>query len=443
MEPRRCLLVLISLFSFSVAAEDFADKPKNVIMMIADGWGYTHLDALHCYKDGTCLRTIYKDFSQLAMSTYSLNRKEYDSERAWADFEYVLQNPTDSSAAATALSTGVLTDNGKVGVDHEGGVLYHIIERAESIGKSTGIVTSVRLSCGTPAGFVAHVMQRNDYVDIGRYMILESGLEVIMGAGHPLYDNEGRVVPENELTPEHFMYVGGKEVWESVLAGTAGNNEARNKKAWTLLESREEFQALAASAEPPECVLGIPQVAETLQQRRSGNAEAVPYEVPLIQSVPTLSEMSLAALNVLDRNDTGFFLMIEGGAIDWASHSNQSGRVIEELMDFESAIESVVAWVENNSSWSDTLLIVTGDHECGYLTGPGSNPTWEPIVNNGKGNMPGMEWHSKGHTNSLIPLYFRGVGADTIMSLAHDTDIVRGQYIANSEVGKTLHDLWK
>ncbi len=83
--------------------------------------------------------------------------------------------------------------------------------------------------------------------------------------------------------------------------------------------------------------------------------------------------------------------MVEGGAVDWAAHANQSGRVIEEEIDFNHSVEAVVEWVEKNSNWGETLVIVTGDHETGYLTGPGSDPAWMPLVNNGAGYLPGME----------------------------------------------------
>jgi alkaline phosphatase len=118
--------------------------------------------------------------------------------------------------------------------------------------------------------------------------------------------------------------------------------------------------------------------------------------------------MTKAALNVLDDDPDGLFLMVEGGAVDWAGHTNQSGRVIEEQIDFNNAVEAAVAWVNANSNWGETLLIVTGDHETGYLTGPGSDPTWEPLVNNGASNLPGMEWHSGSHTNQLIPFFAKG-----------------------------------
>jgi alkaline phosphatase len=76
--------------------------------------------------------------------------------------------------------------------------------------------------------------------------------------------------------------------------------------------------------------------------------------------------------------------------------------MIEGLIDFERSVEAVVDSVKANSNWGETLLIVTADHETGYLNGPGSDPTWEPIGNNGAGVLSDMDWYSVDHTNSLV-----------------------------------------
>jgi alkaline phosphatase len=158
----------------------------------------------------------------------------------------------------------------------------------------------------------------------------------------------------------------------------------------------------------------------------------------MMETVPTLAEMAAAALNVLDDDSDGMLLMIEGGAIDWASHGNQSGRMIEELIGFELAVETVVDWIRKNSNWGETLLIVTGDHETGYLNGPYSNPAWKPVVNNGSGHLPGMEWYSSSHTNSLIVVSAKGDAARMLREYADEADPVRGPYIDNSELGQVI-----
>ncbi len=94
-----------------------------------------------------------------------------------------------------------------------------------------------------------------------------------------------------------------------------------------------------------------------------------------------------------------------------------SSRLIEEQISFDQAVSAVVDWVNANSNWGETLLIVTGDHETGYLWGPGSNPTWEPLVNNGADMMPGMAFNSGNHTNSLVHLYAKGDDARLFNSI--------------------------
>jgi len=184
-----------------------------------------------------------------------------------------------------------------------------------------------------------------------------------------------------------------------------------------------------------------------LQQARSGDENAAPYEAPLLKTVPDLREMAAAAINVLDDDPDGFFLMIEGGAVDWAGHDNQIGRMIEEEVDFSKTVDTVIAWIEQNSSWDETLLIVTGDHETGYLTGPGSGKKenapdlWNPIVNKGVFAVPEAQWNSGSHTNSLIPFFAKGPGAELYEQAAKNTDPTRGKYIDNIDVPKTIFKL--
>ena len=111
---------------------------------------------------------------------------------------------------------------------------------------------------------------------------------------------------------------------------------------------------------------------------------------------------------------------------------------IEEALDFERAVEAVVDWVKENSNWGETVLIITADHETGYLTGPGSDPTWEPIVNNGAGNLPGMEWHSGDHTNSLVGLSAKGDAARLFNRYEEGDDPVRGRYLDNTNIAHVV-----
>ncbi len=427
------------IFYSCAFAEEKEHAPQNVIVLIADGWGYNHVDAASCYQNGKTGTQVYEYFpTRLAMSTYMYNGS-YDPARAWGDFNYVNKGTTDSAAAATSMSTGKKTYEGAIGVDINGDPIDHIIEIFERLGKSTGVVTSVEWSHATPAGFVAHNPSRKNFADIASEMIDKSAVDVIMGCGHPWYNADGN----RKGSPNTFKYVGGKTTWNNLVAGIAGGDADGDGSddPWTLIQTRAEFLALASGA-TPDRVVGVAQVYKTLQQGRSGDGHAAPYDVAQIQSVPTLEEMTRAALNVLDNDPDGFFLMVEGGAVDRAGHDNQSGRVIEEEIDFNRSVEAVVEWVRKNSNWDDTLVIVTGDHETGYLTGPGSNPGWNPLVNNGAARLPGMEWHSEGHTNQLIPFYAKGRGADLFKKKAKGSDPVRGSYLDNVEIAEVLFYLF-
>jgi alkaline phosphatase len=415
----------------------------NVIVMISDGRGFEHNQAVSFYEYGKAARQVYAHFpASYAMSTYMGYAEDdpcyglgYDPAAAWSSFDYVTACYTDSAAAATTMSTGAKTFYGAIGVDLDKQPLLHSLEKAEDLGKATGVVTSVEWTHATPAGFVAHNISRNNYAAIGAEMVYDSAVDVIMGAGHPWYDADGAYLD----TPSTFKYVGGAPTWDDLVAGTAGGDADGDGVAdpWLLIQERAEFQALMTGP-TPDRVLGTAQVYQTLQSNRGGDADADPYVVPLIETVPTLEEMTRAALNILDDDPDGLFLMIEGGAVDWASHGNNSGRMIEEQIDFDNAVRAVMDWVKANSNWGETLLVVTGDHETGYLTGPGSDPLWTPIVNNGAGNLPGMQWNSGHHTNSLIPLFAKGDAARMFKRYADEYDPVRGRYLDNTELADVL-----
>ncbi len=391
-------------------------NPKNIIVMISDGAGYAQFAAGCMFEHGEAADPMYESFPvQIAMSTWAAGGS-YDPAQAADDFDYVKKGATDSAAAGTAMATGTKTYSGAIGVDEDREPLMNATEAAEAAGKASGVVTSVQLAHATPATYVAHNESRNNYEAIAREMILDSAVDVIMGAGHPARDNDSKPIEEGD---RDYAMVGGADTWAALQAGTAGGDADGDGQPdpWTLVESLENFEALA-SGDAPDRVIGVAPVASTLQHRRSGDGEAGAYEVPLTEGVPSLALMTRGALNVLDNDPDGFFLMVEGGAVDWAGHGNQCGRLIEEQIDFNRAVAAVVEWVEAESSWDDTLVIVTADHETGYLTGPDAEQYCDGPVCEGVGVMPSVEWHSGGHTNQLVPFYARGAGADYFEEVA-------------------------
>lgn len=437
-------LISILIISFLVIGCDIKEpklslnirkkKSKNIILMIADGCGYNHIVSTDYYTDGEFDSQIYEKFPiSFPVCTSPAQSGEfnskvglswengYNSGKTYSDSLWRTIGVTGSGAAATAIASGRKTYNASIGMDIYFKPLKSIAEKAKELGKSAGLVTTVPFSHATPAAFVAHNVLRKNYEAIAQDMIA-SNMDIIFGCGNPNYDNNGK-----KVKVPNFDYVGGEKYWNRFLTG---KNYGRK-----LISSKEDFVNLISN--PTETrLLGLPEVYSTLQEDRDGDKLASPFAIPLTDNIPNLSELSLSALNCLNLNERGFFLMIEGGAIDWASHSNYKGRMIEEQNDFNKAVKSVIDWIEKYSSWDETLLIITADHETGYLTG--TNGYNSEIVSNGIGQMPNMQFNSTHHTNVLVPLYSKGNGSELFDDYADEIDSLRGYYIQNSEIGQVM-----
>ncbi|QCB27427.1 alkaline phosphatase [Corynebacterium endometrii] len=443
-------LVATSLVA-GMAAPAYAQEsnaPKNIIYMVGDGMGYGHIAYNNIYETGQSKYTVdgefgavteqpgesvqtFEDFNRLSMTTFP-NGGSYDPEAAWGSHTYVDEGATDSAAAGTAMATGMKVQNGTLGVSAYGHAMENTSERAIAQGKAAGVVSSVQFFHATPAAWSAHNKNRNNYTEIANE-IIKSDLSVVMGAGHPEYDDSN----VKRDTPDYSAL--SQADFESLKNGSAG---------WQYVEAKESFEALAnGDVEADKKYFGLAPVSTTLQQARAGAAEA-PYSDPR-NDVTDLATMTKGALNVLGQDEDGFHVMIEGGAIDWTGHANDSAREIEEVQDFNAAVDAAVAWVEENSSWDETLLIVTADHETGYLSGAeergeGGEGVRFNAMNGEKGIIPeGHDWYSGDHTNQVVPFFFKGAGSEDIKAKVTGTDPVRGDYIDNTTVAKlTLEDWW-
>jgi len=462
-------------FPLVLAALSLAASPalaaKNIILFIADGSGFNSWRAASMYEgkwDAARQRTtqVYDEprWVQYACTTYPLNLSKrptgkleqdpalrYDPAKAWdpsplskpgegafAGYAYLKQGATDSAAAATAMATGEKTYNNAINwsVVDQPFSGRTIAEIAKARGRAVGVVSSVPWSHATPAGLGgAHNAERDQYREIANEMLDAPYLDVIMGAGNPDFDDNGQPAKKKA------DYVGGPETWEQLKQG-------KHPKGWRLIQGKDEFEALAATP-PPNLfkLLGVPQVNSTLHQARGKyHKDDTPFSQPLNANVPTLTTMTKAALNTLARGPNGFFLMVEGGAVDWANHANQSARAIEEQVDFHHAIQAVVDWVEKHSDWDETLVICTADHETGLVWGKQSGTVaFDPVVDRGKGKVPDLRYHSSSHTNSLVPLVARGAGAEQFAKLVRGVDAVAGkhwgfsgQFVDNTDVFKVM-----
>ena len=469
--PKLVALVILSLF-LAVALQTPASAAKNVILMVSDGAGFNTWRAASLYR-GKLGREVYDGpgWVHVGCTTYPLNAAYeptdsqvqdralvYDPMKAWdkrriaggehdgsfQGYIYLLSGFTDSAAAATAMATGEKTYENAINWSN-GDSPYKrqtIPELAHARGKACGVATTVTFSDATPAALGgAHRRTRDETAAIAREMLAVPYLHVIMSAGHPDFDDDGRRLPHDAA--KEFRHVGGQEVWQQIVTG-------KHPGGWRLVETRQGFQSLITSVSSQK-ILGVVQAANATQFNRTRPRTAseatpeMPFAAPRNANVPTLAEMARAALHCLKRRDgrnAGFYLAIEGGAVDWANHACDAPRMIEEQIDFVEAVEAVVAWVEANSNWDDTLLILTADHETGLLWGSNCDKApFTPLVDRGAGQWPGMAFYVGTHSNSLVPLYARGCGSRRFEKAVRGTDAsaaatwrFSGRYVDNTDI---------
>ena len=224
---------------------------------------------------------------------------------------------TDSAAAGTAIACGVKTNSGVLGIDAAGKRVESVAELAHKAGRRVGILTSVSIDHATPAAFYAHNPGRGNYYDIGKEL-LASQFDFFGGG--------------NFLAPD------GKDGSLYTLAAQAGYTVIRDKAGLLALK---------------------PGVSKVLA------LTPVTYAIDNSPNHPSLAEYTEHAISQLD-NPHGFFMMVEGGRIDWACHANDAATVLEEVISFDRAIAAAYRFGQAHPG--ETLIVVTGDHETGALT---------------------------------------------------------------------------
>ncbi|MBK7403328.1 MAG: alkaline phosphatase [Phycisphaerales bacterium] len=478
MPAARILAALIAPAALALAPPLAAGAPpKNIIVFIADGGGANAHRAFELWRGEPALYRGPGWFRGSA-ATYALRlsprpgasdplaqdpRIVYDPAKAWdatpseggaggypscfAGYRWLLATAPDSANTASAIFTGVPTYRGAIDVDGAGNPTRTVAEAASERGKAVGIVTSVPFSHATPAAAAgAHVPDRDMYHEIAHQMLTAGVCDVIAGAGHPDFDDSGaqRAKPAFDFVSE--------EDWKALRAGTLTQADGAT---WTLVDDTQRIASFS-SGEVPSPLIMVPRVGQTLQERRAARGDAhaeAPGESPRNADLPTLADLSLAALNGIDDDPDGFFLMIEGGAVDWAEHDNRMGRLIEEMTDFHDTIEAVCRILDAGDrgyDWSNTLVIVTADHDH-LLWGPESDTIpFQPLTDNGPGQIPGYRWLFNSHSNQPVPLFARGAGAGAFAALPSKPDVLidtsgatsrtfeRPPYFHQSEIGKTL-----
>jgi alkaline phosphatase len=325
MRARILFLMIGLIVPLGTSAQD---APRNVILFISDGCGPASFTLAREY-----LR--YKEAGPLALDGHMVG-----SISTFAADTRV----TDSAASGTAMACGVKTSNGAIAVDTAGRPVATILEAAERRGMATGLVVTSTISHATPAVFSAHVPSRGDQPEIARQQ-LEQGIEVMFGGGEEFY------LPEP---------AGGRRNDAVNLFDLAA------EKGYQIARNRDEF--LAFDRTPALAIFGPGQM--TLEIDRDPTEE------------PSLEEMTRKAIELLDDEPDGFFLMVEGSRIDHAAHANDVAAHLHEILQFDAAVAVALEFAKQNGN---TLIAATSDHETGGMSlgrtiGGRSVYSWWPEV---------------------------------------------------------------
>jgi len=318
-----------------------AGKIKNVIMMIGDGMGPQQVGLLQDFA--THSKTdIYKN-RETALKLFANS-----GQVAFSSTTPVGGLVVDSACSATQLATGKPALSEVVGLDIDGNSTETILEMAKAAGKSTGLISDTRITHATPAAFASHQAHRSMENEIAVDM-LENNVDVMLGGGLRYWIPQGSSNASADLVTlidEPTVKIKSKRKDDRNLltqAQTAGYELAFNADQLDAVEGGKVLGLFSYSAM-------LDGISYTACKKTDSCIQ------------PSLADMTTKALDILSKDEDGFFLMIEGGQIDWAAHNNDAGDMLHQLLKFDESIQAVYDWVEDRN---DTLVVITADHETG------------------------------------------------------------------------------
>lgn len=270
---------------------------------------------------------------------------------------------TDSAAGGTALSTGHKTNNGAIGVDAQNKPVKTILEEAEEKGLATGLVSTSSITHATPASFIAHQPDRDMYEEIAADF-LKTDIDVFIGGGidHFSKRKDGRNLMDELKTKGYKVETDLKEI-------------------------------------------------EKVESGKLAGLTAPVHNGRIAERGDMLPIATKTAIDILDNNKKGFFLMVEGSQIDWGGHASSTVYVVEDMLDFDKVIGQTLDFAEKDG---ETLIIVTADHETGGMALTDGN------IKNGvvKAAFPTSD-----HTAVMVPVFAYGPGAEEFTGIMENTDI--------------------
>jgi len=346
---------------------------RNVILLVGDGFGTAQ----------TSLGIQYASLVEKRMLNIELLMRDGNTGYSQTlPFESIV---IDSAAAATQLATGQAVRNDTLGLNPDGYPIETILEWAHERGLGTGLVTNMRVTHATPAAFAVHQRSRYDSEQLLMDDLLqERDVDVLLGGG------ARALVPAGSLVSEALPGIPKDLDGESIRDDTLNWLEELTGQGYAIASDALSLQAAAGHATK---LLGL------------FSASHLPYVVDRRQmnlsTVPTLAEMTTAALDVLSRRDGGFFMLVEGGRIDQAGHANDPGALLHEILDFDEAVGKALKF---QRSHADTLVIVTGDHSTGGFSFNDAHlgPVADLPLDSGIVYQPGRRYPTKDHLEILF-----------------------------------------
>jgi alkaline phosphatase len=306
---------------------------KYVFLFIGDGMASVQINATEAYLANKVQRDEVPGVNKVQL----LNMSKLSVQGMCTTFpwnSYI----TDSAPAATALATGKKTADGVISMDPTKTIPYKTIaEQAKAMGRKVGIISSVSIDHATPACFYAHEPARGNYHNIG-HQTYASGFDFFGGGGFKAPD------------------------------GPLGNVFAAAQAAgYVVADTKGEIDALM----PGQKAIAINPVLDDLK-----NDKALYYDIDRSYTVAkdpaqaanhlTLAQFTSRAISLLSKGRNGFFIMVEGGKVDWACHANDARTTFDDMVAFDDAIAVALEFMRHHP-W-ETLIVVTGDHETGGMT---------------------------------------------------------------------------
>ncbi len=331
-------------------------RPKNVILLIGDGTGLSQVSSAFYFKETA---PNYGRFKHIGLINTSSSR----------------QDITDSAAGATAFASGVKSYNGAIGVADDSTKVSTLVEIVSPLHIKSGVISTSSVTHATPASFYAHALSRGFYEEIAADMVV-SDIDFVAGGG---IDNFNK-----------------REDGKNLLA------DLESKKFKIDTTSLGDFNAIKAHSKVAYLL-----AANHMPPKAKGRGDFLPNATAL-------------GIQFLNKDNSNFFLMVEGSQVDWGGHANDSDYLISELIDFDNAIGKALDFAKQDGN---TLVIVTADHETGGFT----------LASTTKKNADGKEYSdyneitgtfsTGGHSATLIPVFAYGPGAEEFSGVYENNEI--------------------